>query len=103
MSWLLEIVPPEYRHYGVLRRYPVALAKLAREHVEGCLEAARTGFRSVRTELNPALPPHAVQAVLDVYRQEGLRLAALAKAVAFVEAEIRRTESRRAGSGGPDA
>lgn len=89
MAWLLEVVPPEYRHYGVLRRYPPALAKLAREHVDGCLAAARTGFRTARTDLGDALPPHGVQAVLEVYRSEGARLVALAESVALVEAALR--------------
>ena len=26
MAWLLDVVPPDYRLHGVLRRYPVALA-----------------------------------------------------------------------------
>ena len=33
LAWLLELVPPEYRRYGVLRRYPIALARMARHHV----------------------------------------------------------------------
>src|SRR5512139_2003333 len=99
MAWLLEVVPPEYRHYGVLRRHPPALARLAREHVEGCLEAARNGFRTARVDLNKAMPPHAVQAVLEVYRTEGTRLAALAKSVALVETAL--LESTRRGTTPP--
>jgi hypothetical protein len=30
IAWLLDIVPPEYRSYGILRRHPAALASMAR-------------------------------------------------------------------------
>jgi hypothetical protein len=30
VGWLLDVVPPDYRLHGVLRRYPVALAVVAR-------------------------------------------------------------------------
>lgn len=32
-AWLLDHVPPDYRRYGVLRRYPVVLARMARQHL----------------------------------------------------------------------
>ena len=28
VTWLLDVVPPDYRLYGVLRRHPVALATI---------------------------------------------------------------------------
>lgn len=84
-AWLIELLPPDYRRYGVLRRYPVALARMARHHLTGCLEAARQGFRTARTELAEAVPPHAIEAVLDAYRQEGPRLAALLRSAELVE------------------
>ena len=85
VAWLLEIVPPDYRLHGVLRRHPVALAAMARHHTSACVEGARAGYRTVRTELAEELPPHAVDAVLAAYRTEGRRLAATARAVALVE------------------
>ena len=89
VAWLLEIVPPDYRLHGVLRRHPVALAAMARHHTSACVEGARAGYRTVRTELAEELPPHAVDAVLTAYRTEGRRLAAIARAVALVERAIR--------------
>ena len=89
VAWLLEIVPPDYRLHGVLRRHPVALAAMARHHTSACVEGARAGYRTVRTELAEELPPHAVDAVLTAYRTEGRRLAATARAVALVERAIR--------------
>lgn len=73
VAWLLEIVPPDYRLHGVLRRHPVALAAMARHHTSACVEGARAGYRTVRTELAEELPPHAVDAVLTAYRTEGRR------------------------------
>lgn len=85
MAWLFEFVPPEYRRYGVLRRYPVALSRMAREHVSAAIEAARVGFRTARTELAGSVPPHAVEAVLDIYRREGTRLVAIAEGIELVD------------------
>jgi hypothetical protein len=88
-GWLLDVVPPDYRLHGVLRRYPVALAALARYHSKACVEGARQGYRTARTELADALPPHAIDTVLAAYRKEGARLAATAEAVDLVERALR--------------
>jgi hypothetical protein len=90
-TWLLDLVPPEYRRYGVLRRYPVVLARMAKHHVAASVEAARQGFRTARTELTGIVPPHGIDVVLDVYRREGTRLVRLAQAVELVELAMRGT------------
>ena len=79
VGWLLDVVPPDYRLHGVLRRYPVALATMARYHSKACVEGARQGYRTARTELAGVLPPHAIDTVLAAYRKEGARLAATAQ------------------------
>jgi hypothetical protein len=89
VGWLLDVVPPDYRLHGVLRRYPVALATMARHHSRACVEGARQGYRTARTELAGTLPPHAVDTVLAAYRKEGARLAATARAVGLVERALR--------------
>ena len=89
VGWLLDVVPPDYRLHGVLRRYPVALAAMARYHSKACVEAARQGYRTARTELTGTLPPHAIDTVLAAYRKEGARLAATARAVGLVERALR--------------
>jgi hypothetical protein len=89
VTWLLDVVPPDYRLHGVLRRYPVALASMARYHTKACVEGAREGYRTARTELGGALPPHAIDTVLAAYRKEGARLAAAARAVGLVERALR--------------
>jgi hypothetical protein len=89
VGWLLDVVPPDYRLHGVLRRYPVALATMARYHSKACVEGARQGYRTARTEFAGALPPHAIDTVLAAYRKEGARLAATARAVDLVERALR--------------
>jgi hypothetical protein len=83
-AWLLDTVPPDYRLHGVLRRYPLALAAMAAHHTKACVAGAREGYRTARTELGEALPPHALEAVLAAYRAEGRRLVATAQAVDLV-------------------
>lgn len=89
LAWLLELVPPDYRRYGVLRRYPIVLARMARQHVSASVEAAREGFRTARVDLGGTVPPHGIESVLDAYRREGARLVALLQAVELVETALR--------------
>jgi hypothetical protein len=89
VGWLLDVVPPDYRLHGVLRRYPIALATMARHHSKACVEGAREGYRTARTELAGMLPPHAIDTVLAAYRKEGARLAETARAVDVVERALR--------------
>ena len=84
ITWLLDVVPPDYRLHGVLLRHPLALAALARHHLAACVAGARQGYRTARTELGPDLPPGGVAAVLDAYQSEGRRLVATARAVDLV-------------------
>jgi hypothetical protein len=89
VAWLLDAVPPDYRAYEVLRRHPIALARMARHHVHSAVEAARAGYRGAAVELKGHLPPHAIEAVLDVYRQEGPRLVRLSRSIEVVERALR--------------
>lgn len=89
VAWLLDVVPPDYRLHGVLRRHPLALATLARYHVAACVEGARQGYRTARTDLGGRLPPPGVDAVLAAYRSEGSRLVATARAVDLILRALR--------------
>jgi hypothetical protein len=89
VAWLLDVVPPDYRLHGVLARHPVALAAMARHHVTACVQGARQGYRTARAELGGELPPGGVEAVLAVYRSEGLRLAQTARSVELVGRALR--------------
>jgi hypothetical protein len=88
-AWLLDVVPPDYRLHGVLRRYPLALAAMAAHHTKACVAGAREGYRNARTEVGGALPPHALEALLAAYRTEGRRLVATAQAVDLVTRALR--------------
>jgi len=92
VAWLLDVVPPDYRMHGVLRRHPIALATLARRHLAACVEGARQGYRTARTELGDVLPVSGLDAVLAAYRSEGSRLVAAARAADLVEQALRGKE-----------
>ncbi len=89
VAWLLDVVPPDYRLHGVLRRHPVALAALARHHLAACVEGARQGYRTARTELGDVLPVSGLDALLAVYRSEGRRLVTTAHAAGLIERALR--------------
>src|SRR5215831_14109520 len=89
VAWLLDVVPADYRLYGVLRRYPLALAAMAAHHADACVAGARRAYRTARTELGDALPAHGLNAVLATYRTEGRRLVGTAKAVDLVTRALR--------------
>jgi hypothetical protein len=89
VAWLYDLVPPDYRAHEVLRRYPVLLARFARDHVSAGLEAAREGWRTVRVELADHLPADAMEAAMTAYEREGARLAAAARGVSVVAAALR--------------
>jgi hypothetical protein len=89
VAWLLDVVPPDYRLHGVLQRHPIALATLARRHLAACVEGARQGYRTARTELGGVLPVSGLDAVLAAYRSEGRRLVTTACAADLVERALR--------------
>jgi len=89
VAWLLDVLPPDYRRHPVLRRYPSALASVARHYSRACVEGARESYRTARAELGAAVPPHAVDGALAAYRTEGFKLVATARAVELVERAIR--------------
>jgi hypothetical protein len=87
VEWLLDLVP--YLRGHAVCRYPVVLVAIAKHVAEGAAEGARAGYRTARTELGEAAPPHAVDAALMGYRDEGRRLAAAAKGAALIERALR--------------
>jgi hypothetical protein len=85
VGWLFDLCPPDYRAHEVLRRYPLVLARLAREHCQAGSEAARKGLATVRADLAGQVPPEAVEATISAYEREGARLVKAAAAVGLVE------------------
>ncbi len=86
--WLFDLVPPDYRAHEVLRRYPVVLVRFAAGHVEGNVQAARDGLRTLRADLAGLVPPEVVDAAIGAYEREGRRLAAVGRQVALVTAAM---------------
>ena len=62
VDWLLDICPPEYRSYAVLRRHEVVLARLAVLHVEASQAAVRRGLSEARSALRDVAAPETVEA-----------------------------------------
>ena len=89
VAWLLDLCPPDYRAYDVLRAHPVVLARFAAGHVAAGVEAARRGLAMARADLRDVVPPVAVEAALAAYEREGARLARAGRAVALVEEALR--------------
>ena len=89
VSWLLEISPPEYRGYPVLRRHPVVLARFVALHVEGGQAAVRRGLSEARGVLRDVTGPDTLEAALLAWQAEEARLLAERRAVHLVEEALR--------------
>ncbi|MDO5678081.1 MAG: hypothetical protein Q4G35_11305 [Propionibacteriaceae bacterium] len=88
-AFLLDACPSEYRGYQVLRRHPVALARMAREFVASQLVATRTGLAGVRTSLAGVVDTSTVDQTVAVLQQEEARLVRVARGVELVEKALR--------------
>jgi hypothetical protein len=88
-NWLLDICPPEYRSYPVLRRHPVVLARFAVLHVEAAQAAVRRGLSEARAILRDVAEPQTVEAAVETWHVESARLSAERRAVGLVEEALR--------------
>jgi hypothetical protein len=87
-GWPQEVRPPgapDWEQSAVAWLF----ARFAGDHVAAGLEAARTGWRTVRVELADQLPPDAIEAAMVAYEREGARLAAAARGVDVVAGALR--------------
>src|SRR5690348_13302589 len=89
VAWLLDLCPPEFRSYPVLRRHEVVLARFAVLHVEACQAAVRRGLSEARAELRDVADPDTVQAAVETWHIEQARLLAERRAVGLVEEALR--------------
>jgi hypothetical protein len=89
VGWLLDLCPPEFRGYPVLRRHDVVLARFALLHVEACQAAVRRGLSEARAELRDVTDPDTVDAAIEVWHAEAARLLAERRAVGLVEEALR--------------
>ena len=88
-AWLLDICPPEFRSYQVLRRHDVVLARFAVLHVEACRAAVRSGLSEARAELREVTDQDTVEAAVQAWHTEAARLTAERRAVGLVEEALR--------------
>ncbi len=89
VNWLLDICPPEYRGYDVLRRHEVVLARFAVLHVEASQAAVRRGLSEARSALRDVADADTVEAAIEVWQAEAARLLAERRAVGLVEEALR--------------
>jgi hypothetical protein len=89
VAWLLDICPPEFRSYPVLRRHDVVLARFAVLHVEACQAAVRRGLSDARAELRDVADLDTVEAAVETWHAESARLLAERRAVGLVEEALR--------------
>jgi hypothetical protein len=71
VAFLLDVLPADFRRHPVVRRYPAALASMARHYADACVEGARQSYRAARVELGVALPPHGSTECLPRTRRKG--------------------------------
>jgi len=89
VAWLLDLCPPDYRGYPVLRRHEVVLARFAVLHVEACQAAVRRGLSEARSALRDVAGVAAVEAAVETWQAESARLLAERRAVGLVEEALR--------------
>ncbi len=89
VSWLLDLCPPEYRGYPVLRRHDVVLARFAVLHVEAGQVAVRRGLSEARAVLRDVVDADTVERAIQTWQAEEARLLAERRAVGLVEDALR--------------
>jgi hypothetical protein len=89
VAWLLDVSPPEYRGYPVLRNHEVVLARFALLHVEGGQAAVRRGLSEARGVLRGVADPDTVASAVLAWQAEEARLAGERRAVGLVEEALR--------------
>ena len=89
MAWLLDVCPPEYRGYPVLRNHEVVLARFAVLHVDAAQAAVRRGLSEARGVLRDVVDPDTIEAAVLAWQAEEARLAAERRAVELVEEALR--------------
>ena len=89
VAWLLDVCPPEYRGYPVLRNHEVVLARFAILHVEAAHAAVRRGLSEARGVLRGIAEPDTVEAAVLAWQAEEARLIAERRAVGLVEEALR--------------
>lgn len=85
VGWLLDICPPEYRGYPVLRRHPVLLARFAVLHVEASQAVVDRGLSEARGLLRDVVGRDELGEAIQVWECEKARLLGVRRAAGLVE------------------
>ena len=88
-AWLLDLCPPEYRSYPVVRRHPIVLARFAVLHVEACQAGCQRALHEARAELRDAVGGDVVEAAAQAWLSESARLVGVRREVGLVEDALR--------------
>jgi hypothetical protein len=88
-NWLLDLCPPEYRGYPVLRGHAVVLARFAVLHVEACQAAVNRGLSEARGGLREVAEGAVVEAAVETWQRESARLLGVRRGVGLVEEALR--------------
>ncbi len=88
-TWLLDICPPEYRSYPVLRRHVVVLARLATQQVKGQQESVDRALSEARGALVDVAEGDVVERYVETLQREAARLLGLRRETALVEEALR--------------
>ena len=88
-AWLLDLCPPDYRGYPVLRRHPVVLARFAALHIEAARAGVRRGLSEARAVLRDVADATTVDQAVHAWQAEEARLLAESRAVSLVEEALR--------------
>jgi hypothetical protein len=87
--WLFAILPDGYSDHEVIRRYPSVAVALARQMLIARYEGTRHAYRTVRSELDEQVPPQYIEDLLEILRDEGVRLLRAAQGLDEVDRAMR--------------
>ncbi len=88
-AWLLDICPPEYRSYPVLRHHVAVLARFAALHIKGAQMAVDIGLSEARGALREVADTDTVERAIATWQREYARLLTESRQVALVEDALR--------------
>ncbi|RLV49251.1 hypothetical protein D9V37_11940 [Nocardioides mangrovicus] len=88
-AWLLDVCPPDYRGYPLLRRHLLVLARFAVLHAEACQLGVERGLSGLRVELAEVVDGVVLERAVETLHHEQARLIGQRRAVGLVEDGLR--------------
>ncbi len=87
--WFLDLCPPDFRAYPVLRQHPVVLARFTAIHLEASALGVRRGLSEARAALREVAEAATIDHAVLAWQSEEARLHELTRAVGLVEEALR--------------